>query len=160
MQFFTSLHHTIDEWIADMHAEWSQTHFRRGDYEKSVEAANQALDCYERLNIFDDNMAYPADAYFTRGRAKTMLGDFDGALADLDTCLTMLTRQPMKRAAVYAYRALVYWKLGDIVSAISDANLALYFDPCQRIASTVRRMAEIAQLATLGRVNQTVMQRA
>ncbi|MDZ4767358.1 MAG: hypothetical protein SGI73_22695 [Chloroflexota bacterium] len=137
MHFFQTLHHLWDEWGAERCAEWADTHLRHGDYTKAVETATRGL----------IHALHPDNIYFTRGRAKMMLGDFEGALDDFDACLGVPSAAVMKpdRAVIYAYRAWVHWQRGDICAALGDANLALYLDPRQSIASNVRRLADAAQ---------------
>ncbi|RPI31484.1 MAG: tetratricopeptide repeat protein [Chloroflexota bacterium] len=134
------------------------------DYEKAIEAYNQAIDVNEafappylgraRANLasdpevdviedldlaiqYDPNMA---DAYLARADYYLDLGDSETALESLNTAEGLIPYSPL----IYVYKARVYLQLGENESALESAEQAHQMDLTSLDAYLVLGQAQLA----------------
>lgn len=91
----------------------------RGDAQLNKEDSNSAIICFN--NAIDINPNY-SPAYLGRAMAKGDLGDFKGALSDLNKCISYF---PAPTDAPYYLRGVIKRELGDYRGSISDFNKAI-----------------------------------
>ncbi|MBL8153550.1 MAG: tetratricopeptide repeat protein [Anaerolineae bacterium] len=72
-----------------------------------------------------------SQAYFQRGVSYTQLNDYDKALADLTSSLTLPQPSPDFTVRAYSVRAFIYQELADLDAALKDLNAAVAASPEQ-----------------------------
>ena len=103
------------DYTADDHFNLGMKFHQRGDFQKALDAYDQAIKLNTQF-IF---------AYHNRGITKHVLGDYQGATTDYN----MAVKLNPKFAAAYYNRGLAKSSLFDIQGAISDYDSAIEYDP-------------------------------
>ena len=104
-----------DKFMATQKADEAKNFYDKGEYQKSVKAATEAI----KLNA---NLAV---AYNIRGAAYDELDDINNAISDYIKAIEI----DPNYADAYNNRGYAYYNLGNFDNAIADFNKAVKFDP-------------------------------
>ncbi|PSB02339.1 tetratricopeptide repeat protein [Merismopedia glauca] len=99
----------------------SAIRFALGNYQDALEDVNRAIRLNSKLAI----------AYHSRGAILLALGEEQEALEDADRAVKLGQTEDSKQliAAIYGYRGVTYYELGNIEKSIGDARTAIALDP-------------------------------
>jgi tetratricopeptide (TPR) repeat protein len=112
------------ELVIEQNPKHVKAYFIRGAsyVSRSPNYYSKAIQDYSTVIELDPNLV---DAYFNRGALKDILGDYRGALLDINKYIEMTSQ---KQSADYIYRGQVKIKINDFSGAIQDLNLAITMD--------------------------------